>query len=150
MPCRACRKRTTAFENARLTDARRRGAKTDRVRSRLWRLQVGAFAPRVWYSGLRYCMPAGSAALQWYVNRAPLVGDQKSAALQIAHAGSRTRVTSMGGLYDAATLRAPHLFCSSLLHKWAARWRCQRAANTKEKERERETETPPKLARANA
>ena len=24
-----------------------------------------------------------------------------------AHAGSRTRVTSMGGLYDAATLRAP-------------------------------------------
>ena len=23
-----------------------------------------------------------------------------------AHAGSRTRVTSMGGLYDAATLRA--------------------------------------------
>ena len=26
---------------------------------------------------------------------------------QNAHAGSRTRVTSMGGLYDAATLRAP-------------------------------------------
>ena len=24
-----------------------------------------------------------------------------------AHAGSRTRVTSMGGLYDAATLHAP-------------------------------------------
>ena len=28
---------------------------------------------------------------------------------QIAHAGSRTRVTSMGGLYDAATLRAPRM-----------------------------------------
>ena len=27
--------------------------------------------------------------------------------MQIAPAGSRTRVTSMGGLYDAATLRAP-------------------------------------------
>ena len=26
-----------------------------------------------------------------------------------AHAGSRTRVTSMGGLYDAATLHAPWL-----------------------------------------
>ena len=26
-----------------------------------------------------------------------------------AHAGSRTRVTSMGGLYDAATLHAPCL-----------------------------------------
>jgi hypothetical protein len=26
--------------------------------------------------------------------------------VQIAHAGSRTRVTSMGGLYDTATLRA--------------------------------------------
>ena len=28
--------------------------------------------------------------------------------LKNAHAGSRTRVTSMGGLYDTATLRAPH------------------------------------------
>ena len=28
---------------------------------------------------------------------------------QHAHAGSRTRVTSMGGLYDAATLRAPRM-----------------------------------------
>ena len=70
------------------------------------RCVFGAFAPRVWHSGLRHCMPAGSAALQWRVNRGPLVGDQKSAALQIAHAGSRARVTSMGGLYDAATLRA--------------------------------------------
>ena len=29
------------------------------------------------------------------------------AAQQYAHAGSRTRVTSMGDLYDAATLHAP-------------------------------------------
>ena len=28
-------------------------------------------------------------------------------AVNNAHAGSRTRVTSMGGLYDAATLHAP-------------------------------------------
>ena len=31
----------------------------------------------------------------------------KSPSNAHAHAGSRTRVTSMGGLYDAATLRAP-------------------------------------------
>ena len=116
----------------------------------------GAFAPRVWHSGLRHCMPAGSAALQWYVNRAPLVGDRRSAALQIAHAGSRARVTSMGGLYDAATLRAPQSPCSLLLLKWAARWRCQRAANAKDREgkgarqreRERERDQAAKLARA--
>ena len=31
----------------------------------------------------------------------------EGAASQNAHAGSRARVTSMGGLYDTATLRAP-------------------------------------------
>ena len=30
----------------------------------------------------------------------------RTCRMQIAHAGSRTRVTSMGGLYDTATLRA--------------------------------------------
>ena len=33
-------------------------------------------------------------------------GEGRQALLWNAHAGSRTRVTSMGGLYDAATLRA--------------------------------------------
>ena len=32
---------------------------------------------------------------------------QRETRSKIAHAGSRTRVTSMGGLYDAATLQAP-------------------------------------------
>ena len=54
----------------------------------------GVFAPRVWHGGLPHRMPAVSAALQWCVNRGPLVGDRKRAALQIARAGSRPRATS--------------------------------------------------------
>ena len=34
------------------------------------------------------------------------VCELRTCRVQIAHAGSRTRVTSMGGLYDTATLRA--------------------------------------------
>ena len=37
----------------------------------------------------------------------PLPCSQTAGGTSHAHAGSRTRVTSMGGLYDAATLRAP-------------------------------------------
>ena len=33
--------------------------------------------------------------------------EESGRAMRNAHAGSRTRVTSMGGLYDAATLHAP-------------------------------------------
>ena len=96
-------------------------------------------------------MPTGSAALQWHVNRAPLVGDQKSAALQIAHAGSRARVARMVSLCGAAPLGAPRALRNSPLPQWAARWRCERAAsasakasvclggkNKRERERERE------------
>ena len=114
---------------------------------------LGAFAPRVWLSGLPHCMPTGSAALQWHVNRAPLVGDQKSAALQIAHAGSRARVARMVSLCGAAPLGAPRALRNSPLPQWAARWRCERAAsasakasvclggkNKRERERERERE----------
>ena len=100
-------------------------------------------------------MPAGSAALQWYVNRAPLVVDRGSAALQILCAGSRARVASMVGLYGAATLRAPRALRHSPLLQWAACWRCERAAaptrcakasiclgrEDKERERERERES---------
>ena len=39
----------------------------------------------------------------------PVSGVQWDLVSTYAHAGSRTRVTSMGGLYDAATLRAPTL-----------------------------------------
>ena len=97
-------------------------------------------------------MPAGSAALQWYVNRAPLVVDRGSAALQILCAGSRARVASMVGLYGAATLRAPRALRHSPLLQWAACWRCERAAaptrcakasicfGREDKERERERE----------
>ena len=79
---------------------------------------LGAFAPRVWLSGLPHCMPTGSAALQWHVNRAPLVGDQKSAALQIAHAGSRARVARMVSLCGAAPLGAPRALRNSPLPQW--------------------------------
>ncbi len=37
----------------------------------------------------------------------PRLAHQKSPKTNNAHAGSRTRVTSMGGLYDTATLHAP-------------------------------------------
>ena len=38
--------------------------------------------------------------------RMPELGHRWGDTLGSAHAGRRTRVTSMGGLYDAATLRA--------------------------------------------
>lgn len=53
------------------------------------------------------------------VAKIKIVNEPKSAGH--AHAGSRTRVTSMGGLYDAATLRAPCLTedaCVTMLEQW--------------------------------
>ena len=89
---------------------------------------LGAFAPRVWLGGLPRCMPAGNAAPQWHVIRAPLVGLRNNAALQIADAGSRAWVASVVGLHDATQPRAPRALRSSPLPRWAARWRCERAA----------------------
>ena len=52
-----------------------------------------------------------------------------------AHAGSRTRVTSMGGLYDAATLRAlvPGVRTyDRRIHASIELWVCQDAASTRQ------------------
>ena len=52
-------------------------------------------------------IPSGGACAQRPARQTIETDTQAQLLQNDAHAGSRTRVTSMEGLYDAATLRAP-------------------------------------------
>ena len=126
------------------------------IAPRFWRFCPARLAWRA--AASHACGECGAAVVRepWATRGRPKARGAADCARRESNPGHKLR-----GLYDAAPLRAPRALRSSPLLRWAARRRCERAANANalrqrvclsvlaeetKRERERERERPDNLA----